>query len=226
MNREEIAICKIYLDDLDKTRDCNEYKLLMDLLDKEPSEDCVGRAEVKKIAKEMYLEVANMDIDATTISDCIACTASKCREVLESKLQALPPVTPTQKWIPISEKPPKDKQPCFVTKIIPGGYKRIVNTATYSTNLYEVNKYEFADKKNIPGFYNYGSDGYFECTGVIAWMPKPEPYKAKIDSEFKKNCNKCMHYTDADEIQGITPCGSCGVEKKNFEQKTEIDDEE
>lgn len=55
----------------------------------------VDRVEVSRIAKEMYLEVGNMDIDATTISDCIACTASKCREVLERKLQALPPAAPT-----------------------------------------------------------------------------------------------------------------------------------
>lgn len=82
------------------------------------------------------------------------------------------------KWIPVSEKPPKDKQHCFVTKIIPG-CKPIVKTATYSTNLYEVNKYEFADKKNIPGFYDYGSDGYFECTDVIAWMSLPKAYGGK-----------------------------------------------
>ena len=56
----------------------------------------VSRAEVKKIAKEMYLEVANMELDAKTISDCISCTASKCREVLERKLQAIPPVTPQE----------------------------------------------------------------------------------------------------------------------------------
>ena len=63
-------------------------------LEQKPCEDAVSRAEVKKIAKEMYLEVANMELDAKTISDCISCTASKCREVLERKLQALTTVTP------------------------------------------------------------------------------------------------------------------------------------
>lgn len=48
MKREEITICKIYLDDLDKTHDCNEYKLLMELLNREPCEDCVSKAELKK----------------------------------------------------------------------------------------------------------------------------------------------------------------------------------
>lgn len=66
------------------------------------SEDCVSRADIKKIAKEMYLEVANMDLDVHTISDCISYTSSKCRQVLENKLQDLPPVTPTDEigvWV-------------------------------------------------------------------------------------------------------------------------------
>lgn len=68
----------------------------------EHCEDAVSRAEVKKIAKEMYLE-ANMKLDAKTISDCISCTSSKCREVLERKLQAINSVTPQEQrkeyWI-------------------------------------------------------------------------------------------------------------------------------
>ena len=70
-------------------------------LEQEPCEDAVSRAEVKKIAKEMYLEVANMELDVKTISDCISYTASKCREVLERKLQVLSSVTPQE---PILEK--------------------------------------------------------------------------------------------------------------------------
>lgn len=69
-------------------------KMASDALEQAPCEDVVSRAEVKKIAKEMYLEVANMELDVKTISDCISYTSSKCREVLERKLQALPSVTP------------------------------------------------------------------------------------------------------------------------------------
>lgn len=65
------------------------------LLEQQPSDDCVSREEVRKIAKEMYLEVSNMDLDIHTISDCISYTSSKCRQVLEDKLQALRPVIPT-----------------------------------------------------------------------------------------------------------------------------------
>ena len=68
------------------------------------SEDCVSRAEVRKIAKEMYLEVANMDLDVHTISDCISYTSSKCRQVLEKKLQALPPATSTDEGVWVEER--------------------------------------------------------------------------------------------------------------------------
>ena len=56
------------------------------------SVDAVSREDIKKIAKEMYLEVGNMELDVHTISDCISYTASKCRQVLVDKLNNLPPV--------------------------------------------------------------------------------------------------------------------------------------
>ena len=35
MTKEEITICRMYLDDLDKTHSCNEYLLLQGLLNEE-----------------------------------------------------------------------------------------------------------------------------------------------------------------------------------------------
>ena len=63
-------------------------------LEQEPCEDVVSRSDVRKIAKEMYLEVANMELDVQTISDCISYTSSKCRQVLVDKLNDLTSVTP------------------------------------------------------------------------------------------------------------------------------------
>lgn len=82
-------------------------KMAIKALEQEPCEDAISRSEVKKMAKEMYLEVASMELDVNTISDCISYTSSKCREVLERKLQALPSVTPKQKtgkWIKIKNR--------------------------------------------------------------------------------------------------------------------------
>lgn len=64
MTREEATICKIYLDDLDRTHDCNEYKLLMQLLDRDPCEDCVSRQAIDQniydYAESNGLSYANM----------------------------------------------------------------------------------------------------------------------------------------------------------------------
>ena len=72
-------------------------KMGIALLKAEPCEDAVSRADVKKIAKEMYLEVGKMELDVHTISDCVSYTASKCRQALVDKLNSLPPVLPKQK---------------------------------------------------------------------------------------------------------------------------------
>lgn len=102
MKREEaIKTLKAKIDTMEDGAICCNYgndkevfNMATKALEQEPSEDCVSRTEVKKIVKEMYLEVANMKLDVTTISDCISYTSSKCREVLERKLQTLPSVTP------------------------------------------------------------------------------------------------------------------------------------
>lgn len=67
MTKEELTICKMYLEDLDRTHDCNEYKLLMGLLEQQPSDDCVSRKDVL----EMF--------------------------GYETAIYELPPVTPTRK---------------------------------------------------------------------------------------------------------------------------------
>lgn len=96
MTREEaIEFGKMWLELHEDCKDSYTYeffKMAIKALEQELCKDAVSRKEVKKIAKEMYLEVANMELDVSTISDCISYTSSKCREVLESKLKALPSV--------------------------------------------------------------------------------------------------------------------------------------
>lgn len=94
-HRELCEECRFYPNCDHMTQDDMTELTIKDLeaLDQEPCEDAVSRAEVIKITKEMYLEVANMELDVKTISDCISCTSSKCREVLERKLQSLESVT-------------------------------------------------------------------------------------------------------------------------------------
>lgn len=81
------------------------------------------------------------------------------------------------KWIIASERLPEKGGDYFVTQkaVFPEHVYRSI--ASYAPNLYDVNEYEFKDKKR-PGWYEYDSEwGYYEVDGVIAWMPLPEPYK-------------------------------------------------
>ena len=73
-------------------------------------------------------------------------------------VRKLPPVTPSRQWIPVSERLPEDNQRVIVTTY--GTYENEVIMSTYLGN-------------------NIG----FTCGLVKAWMPKPEPYKAEMESE-------------------------------------------
>ena len=75
MTREEKIICKHFLNDADKTHSCNEYKLLMALLEQEPTTkndlgvDYILRADYENRLKadlvamltEIELEIEEMD---------------------------------------------------------------------------------------------------------------------------------------------------------------------
>jgi len=63
---------------------------------------------------------------------------------------------------------------------------------------------------------NYGFK-YMPNKDVDAWMPMPKGYK-----KAKKCCSDCKHHTDGEEIHGVTPCGSCGIDKKNFKEGSEV----
>lgn len=48
----------------------------------------------------------------------------------------------------------------------------------FSNNLYEVDKFDFSDKKNVKGFYDYDSEwGYTHMDDVVAWCELPKPIK-------------------------------------------------
>lgn len=78
---------------------------------------------------------------------------------------------------------PADGQECLVTVQITKDISR-VELATYSTDLYTVDDYDFEDCKGKPGWYHCDGDfGYVETRNVVAWMPAPEPYREEGDPE-------------------------------------------
>ena len=83
------------------------------------------------------------------------------------------------KWIPVSERLPKKRGEYLVTQKAVFSDYVYRSIASYSLNLYDVDEYNFLDKKR-PGWYDCDSEGsYYELDDVIAWMPLPEPYKAE-----------------------------------------------
>lgn len=86
------------------------------------------------------------------------------------------------KWTPVKEKLPDNDCECWVTVTIGGGMRNIVHRCNYTSDLYDVDEYDFINRKGESGFYNYDSEyGHYEIDNVIAWMPyfEPKPYKAE-----------------------------------------------
>ena len=86
MVKEDKIICKHFLNDADKTHSCNEYKLLMALLEQEPCEDAISRADML---------------------DAIGHGTTYTSEELQRIIKNLLPVNPQPKighWIGIDEK--------------------------------------------------------------------------------------------------------------------------
>ena len=87
------------------------------------------------------------------------------------------------KWIPVSERLPEKRGDYLVTQKATFTDYVYISVVGYALNLYDVDEYDFADKKRS-GWYEYDSEwGYRELDDVIAWMPLVEPYKAESEDK-------------------------------------------
>ena len=112
-------------------------------LEQEPCEDCVSRQAVLDCLKATRLKKFDFILDA------------------RERIEKLPSVTSAQKWIPVSERLPKDSVDVLATD------GQLIFIAWYEdkdrTGWYSVDK-----------FYN-------PYTPILAWMPLPEPYTAESE---------------------------------------------
>ena len=94
---------------------------------------------------------------------------------LRDALQALP--SAESGWIPISDRLPKDGTECLVSVRYLKKFE-VVDTATYSTDLFKVSEEDFFGNRGESGWYYFnGEYGYCKVLYVVAWMPLPKPYK-------------------------------------------------
>lgn len=127
-----------YYKDLAQSYEKTIVKLAEAVTEQQPNEDCVSR---------QALINAFPISDTYTLDDIIA------------TIKFQPPVTPTQRWIPVSERLPKEM-------------------GTYMTTI------DYGEHGLVTGqryYYGRGLKWNDEC--VIAWTPLPEPYKAEMESE-------------------------------------------
>lgn len=115
--------------------------------DSEPCEDAVNREAVDELSKAL--------VHTTRDKADFLCN-------FWEGLQKLPPVTPKQRWIPVSERLPepdrKDETGNDIAFLVQTEWGTFF-TATYDGNWCHVDSSILVDSE------------------VIAWMPLPEPYK-------------------------------------------------
>ena len=119
-------------------------------------------------------------IDADEFKDWLLKNSITEEEIWESRcicnwIDAQPTVN---QWIPCSERQPDKDGDYLVTIKYHIMDKPICIKSSYANDLYEVDDFDFEDKKGKSGWYYYDSEyGYGEETNVIAWTQLPDPYR-------------------------------------------------
>ncbi len=92
----------------------------------------------------------------------------EAKEALEIAIQNLE----RNVWTPVSKKLP-DKDGDYLVTFSSGR----VDICPFAKDLYAVDDYDFADRKNQSGWYDYDRDyGYYLVDNIVAWMPLPKGY--------------------------------------------------
>lgn len=135
-------------------------KMAIKALEQEPSEDAISRAELKK-----WLDM-NFSFGG----------ALRKLELFDRLDKELPSVTPTQKWIPVSERLPKPFEyvNCTCHSLIDDREDWVVETCYVP----QAQDSPLSDWGNIPMLNSR------KCE-VVAWMHRdiPKPYKAEKEGE-------------------------------------------
>lgn len=129
-------------------------KLLTELnksLEQQPSEDCVSLKEVEKwLHQHVTISIPSVET-----------------QMFEQLEKELPRVTPTQSWIPISERLPRQE-----------------------VEVLTCNEHGFIEIQSLEDGYwenQHGDCTDFDDNNVIAWQPLPQPYEEKRGSEDDSN---------------------------------------
>jgi hypothetical protein len=159
--KKEIEMCEFWVhgksEELDNNKIYQEHKLILELLEQEPCEDAISRqATVEFLEKH-----------AETYEDVRVKMGFKASASLINNRNNLPPVTPTQNWIPTSERQPEEN----------GNYLAFYRSSDGTAAL----EFVMVDHCNAGGGWLHEKSGKKSYKKVIAWMPLPKPYTAESE---------------------------------------------
>ena len=124
-------------------------KKAIETLESEPCENCVSREFMYKLGAK-----------------CIAARNENGELIAITSIESLPPVTPKQRWTPVSEGLPEQETNVLICNR--QGEIEIAQGSRFDNGTWEW----------YTSGWRYGE--------VIAWMPLPEPYK---EGECEERCN-------------------------------------
>lgn len=112
----------------------------------------------------------------------------------------LPPVTPMQKWIPVSERLPDKEGQYLVTFQSSNFGVSSMEIANFSLDLSNAS-FLFRHEKSRSGWWGRDDGGWntFIYSGVIAWMPLPQSYEPQ-ENKTKQD----LSYADQDTLMSAT----------------------
>ncbi len=134
------------------TKDFNEIlKLAAKALEQQSCEDTISRQDtMKTIIKHLGIRSEEYLLPA--------------EKAIYKIVKNMPPATPTQRWVPVSERLPKEK----INPISEDFYE--YQCTVKFGDFYDVRSFKFGR-----GHWWHGAGLVDEY--VIAWIPSPEPYK-------------------------------------------------
>lgn len=132
------------------------------------SEDCVSRQAVVEYIKASGAELGHDSENEIVVEDILN----------------MPPVTPTQKWIPVSERLPEEDGEYLLFGKIDEDEENYIFIGEFDTCGEQFGIWlEQFDRTTLGCL---GSE-FFEYSSVIAWQPLPKPYEEKRGSENDNN---------------------------------------
>ena len=141
---------------------CQDSEKIIKILEQQPCEDCVSRKAMLDAITEIDGNI-NMDIYTNEV-----------REIIEN----LPPVTPTQRWIPVSERLPEKEGDYLLWGKVCEDEEEYQFIGSYDGGCEQFGIWQEQFDRTTLGCL--GSE-FYEYASVLAWMPLPEPYKAESE---------------------------------------------